>query len=42
MSGHGNALGGALVDMGSFDWMSARHSSLLTDPNPAYHGIRFA
>ncbi len=42
MSGHGNALGGAVVDMGSFDWMSARHSSLLTDPNPAYHGIRFA
>ena len=28
--------------MGSFDWMNARHSSLLTDPNPAYHGIRFA
>ena len=42
MSGHGNALGGAVVDMGSFDWMNARHSSLLTDPNPAYHGIRFA
>ncbi|MDC0062777.1 aminotransferase class I/II-fold pyridoxal phosphate-dependent enzyme [Candidatus Puniceispirillum sp.] len=42
MSGHGNALGGAVVDTGSFDWMSARHSSLLTDPNPAYHGIRFA
>ena len=42
MSGHGNALGGAVVDMGSFDWMSGRHSSLLTDPNPSYHGIRFA
>ena len=42
MSGHGNALGGAVVDMGSFDWMNARHSSLLSDPNPAYHGIRFA
>ncbi len=42
MSGHGNALGGAVVDMGSFDWMNGRHSSLLSDPNPAYHGIRFA
>ena len=42
MSGHGNALGGAVVDMGSFDWMNARHSSLLSDANPAYHGIRFA
>jgi O-acetylhomoserine (thiol)-lyase len=42
MSGHGNAMGGAIVDVGSFDWMNARHSSLLSDANPAYHGIRFA
>ena len=42
MSGHGNALGGAVVDIGSFDWMNGRHSSLLSDPNPSYHGIRFA
>lgn len=42
LSGHGNALGGAVVDMGQFDWAKARTSSALTEPNPAYHGIRFA
>ena len=42
MSGHGNALGGCVVDMGSFDWKNSRHSSLLIEPNEAYHGIRFA
>ncbi len=42
LSGHGNALGGAIIDMGSFDWFSGRGWPALSAPDPAYHGISFA
>lgn len=42
LSGHGNALGGAVVDMGNFDWFSGRSFPSLSMPDPAYHGIIFA
>lgn len=42
LSGHGNALGGAVVDMGSFDWLRSANYPSLSAPDPAYHGITFA
>ena len=42
LSGHGNALGGAVVDMGTFDWLNCAKYPSLSAPDPAYHGITFA
>lgn len=41
ISGHGTAMGGCVVDSGKFDWSSNKHFSGLTEPEPAYHGLRF-
>ena len=39
IGGHGTAIGGAIVDGGSFDWAAhADRFPLLTRPDPAYHG----
>lgn len=39
IGGHGTAIGGAIVDGGSFDWEAhAERFPLLTQPDPAYHG----
>ena len=40
MGGHGNSLGGMIVDSGKFPW--AEHADrfpMLNDPEPAYHGV---
>ena len=40
MGGHGNSLGGVIVDGGQFPW--AEHSDrfpMLTTPEPSYHGV---
>ena len=40
MGGHGNSLGGAIVDSGKFDW--AEHPArypMFTTPEPSYHGV---
>ncbi|HPE61422.1 MAG TPA: O-acetylhomoserine aminocarboxypropyltransferase/cysteine synthase [Thiolinea sp.] len=40
IAGHGNSLGGIIVDSGQFPW--ARHSArypALSQPEPAYHGV---
>lgn len=43
LGGHGNSLGGALVDCGTFDWINAKHRyKTLVDPNPSYNGLRMA
>jgi O-acetylhomoserine sulfhydrylase len=41
LSGHGNAMGGAVVDSGLFDWAKGRGFPALAEPEPAYHGITF-
>ncbi|WP_119458339.1 O-acetylhomoserine aminocarboxypropyltransferase [Rhodospirillaceae bacterium SYSU D60014] len=41
LGGHGNAMGGALVDSGRFDWAQNDKFPALTAPEPAYHGLRF-
>ncbi len=40
MAGHGNSLGGVIVDSGKFNW--AKHAErfpMLNNPEPAYHGV---
>lgn len=42
LGGHGNSLGGVIVDGGSFDWSrEAARFPTLAEPNPSYHGLRF-
>jgi O-acetylhomoserine (thiol)-lyase len=40
MGGHGNSIGGIIVDGGKFDWASGKFSQL-SEPSPAYHGMKF-
>ena len=43
MSGHGNSMGGAIVDCGTFDWLGAKKRyPTLVDPNPSYNGMKLA
>ena len=43
MDGHGAALGGAIVDMGSFDWLAhADKFPGLCTPDESYHGVTYA
>lgn len=42
LSGHGVAIGGALVDRGGFDWESSGKFPTLTEPYLGYHGLDFA
>ena len=41
ISGHGNAMGGMVVESGKFDWAASGKFPSLTEPEPAYHGLRF-
>ncbi|MDZ4840919.1 MAG: O-acetylhomoserine aminocarboxypropyltransferase [Hyphomicrobium aestuarii] len=43
LGGHGNSLGGAIVDCGTFDWLNAKiRYPTMVDPNPSYGGMRLA
>lgn len=42
IGGHGSSLGGLVVDAGKFDWAKSKKWPWLTEPNPSYHGVRFA
>ena len=41
LSGHGHALGGMVIESGRFDWSQGNRFPSLTDPEPAYHGLKF-
>jgi O-acetylhomoserine (thiol)-lyase len=41
LGGHGVALGGVLVDGGTFDWEAAGRFPTLTEPYDSYHGLTF-
>ena len=41
LDGHGNSLGGIIVESGKFDWAQSNRFPALTEPEPAYHGLRF-
>ena len=40
LGGHGNSIGGILVDSGTFPWDSGRFPEFV-DPDPSYHGLKF-
>jgi O-acetylhomoserine (thiol)-lyase len=40
INGHGTAIGGLIVDAGSFDWGSGRYPGF-SEPSPSYHGLVF-
>ena len=39
MGGHGNSMGGAIVDAGTFDWSASGRYPMLSEPRPEYNGI---
>ncbi|WP_374299909.1 O-acetylhomoserine aminocarboxypropyltransferase/cysteine synthase family protein [Paracoccus sp. (in: a-proteobacteria)] len=41
MTGNGTVTGGAVVDSGTFDWSASDKFPSLSEPEPAYHGLRF-
>jgi O-acetylhomoserine (thiol)-lyase len=43
LAGHGNAMGGAVIESGRFDWLGAGGKfPSMTEPDPAYHGLKVA
>lgn len=41
INGHGNSMGGIIVDSGNFDWAKSGKFPELTEPDESYHGIRY-
>src|SRR5580692_7211005 len=41
MGGHGNSIGGMIVDSGKFDWSKSKHPQI-NQPSRAYHGMNFS
>ena len=39
LGGHGNSIGGLVVDAGTFNWSRDDHYPMLSKPRPEYHGI---
>lgn len=42
IGGHGTAIGGVIVDGGTFDWKKSGRYPWISEANPSYHGISFA
>jgi O-acetylhomoserine (thiol)-lyase len=42
LGGHGNSIGGIIVDGGKFDWIASGKFPSLTEPDESYHGISYA
>jgi O-acetylhomoserine (thiol)-lyase len=40
IGGHGNSIGGIVVDSGKFNWANGKFPEL-KEPDPAYHGIKY-
>jgi O-acetylhomoserine (thiol)-lyase len=40
IGGHGNSIGGVIVDSGKFDWTNGKFP-LIADADPSYHGLNF-
>lgn len=41
LGGHGNSIGGVIVDAGKFDWAASGRFKDFTEPNPSYHGLSY-
>src|SRR6056297_596762 len=42
LTGNGTVTGGCVVDSGKFDWTASDKFPSLSEPEPAYHGLKFA
>ena len=42
IGGHGTAIGGVIVDAGTFDWGNNPRFTEFVDPDPSYHGLQYA
>ncbi len=42
LGGHGNSMGGVVVESGKFDWRASGKFPSMAGPDPAYHGLNFA
>ena len=42
MGGHGNSMGGIIVDGGTFDWIASGRYPMLSEPRPEYQGMVLA
>lgn len=43
INGHGNSIGGAIIDGGKFDWVAhAERFKVLTTPDVSYHGVNYS
>lgn len=42
IGGHGTAIGGVIIDGGTFNWEKSGKYPWISEPNPSYHGISFA
>jgi O-acetylhomoserine (thiol)-lyase len=41
LTGNGTVVGGCVIDSGKFDWSASGKFPSMTDPEPAYHGLKF-
>lgn len=41
ISGHGNSMGGMIVDSGNFDWKASGKFPEFVEPDPSYHGLSY-
>jgi O-acetylhomoserine (thiol)-lyase len=39
LGGHGNSMGGMIVDGGTFNWSRGARYPMLSEPRPEYHGV---
>ncbi len=40
IGGHGNSIGGIIIDSGKFDWVANKERfTMLNEPDPSYHGV---
>jgi len=42
LCGHGNSMGGIIVDCGSFEWLGDARYPMMSAPRPEYNGLTFA
>ncbi|WP_430886313.1 O-acetylhomoserine aminocarboxypropyltransferase/cysteine synthase family protein [Fusibacter sp. JL216-2] len=40
IGGHGNSIGGAIIDSGHFEWTGDKYPGLV-EPDPSYHGLKY-
>src|SRR5450755_4802311 len=41
IGGHGNSIGGIIVDAGKFDWKASGRFRDFVEPDPSYHGLSY-